>query len=133
MKKEHFFFFFVLQRISFVIYLFICFLKDGTDENIIPLHDDLQENILEKSNNLNNHPLINEIQLWEINSIELIHQTADQLRKDLLSIVEKSIEEIKLKLEYLTDELKKARINDQFFENDLKEWINQLNQFTTIK
>jgi hypothetical protein len=108
-------------------------LLNEMDENIIPLHDHLQENIFQQMQNLNDHPLMEDIQIWENNSIQIIHQTANQLRKDLVSFIQKPIDQIKQKLEYLTEELKKARINDQFFENDLKEWINQLNQFTTIK
>jgi hypothetical protein len=102
-------------------------LLDEMDQNIIPLHDHLQEQIFEKLNNLNDHPLIKDIQIWEQNSIEIIHQTANHLRKDLFSCIEKPIYEIKLKLENLTDELKQARNDDQFFENDLKQWINKLN------
>ncbi len=102
-------------------------LLNEMDENIIPLHDHLHENIFQQIRNLNDHPLMEDIQIWENNSIQIIHQTANQLRKDLVSFIQKPIDQIKQKLEYLTEELKKARINDQFFENDLKEWINQLN------
>ena len=100
------------------------------DEDIIPLHDNLQENILQQITNCKDHLLMKDIDRWEINSIELIHERASQLRKDLIVLLQKPINEIKKQLEDLTQQLKTARNEDQFFENDLKDWINKLNHLS---
>jgi len=98
------------------------------DEDVIPLHDQLQENILQQITKSVDHPLIKEIDAWENDSIEKIHQRANDARKELLFIIEKHTKKIQEDFQYLTEELKKARNNDQFFENDLKQWIQKLDQ-----
>jgi len=101
------------------------------DEDIIPLHDQLQENLLEQTKKFVDHPLMKQIDKWENESIEKIHQTAKKAREDLLFIIEKHTNEIKQDFVDLTKELKTARNNDQFFENNLKEWIQKLNHLST--
>jgi hypothetical protein len=101
------------------------------DEDVVPLHDQLQENLLEQTKKSIDHPLMKQIDKWENDSIEKIHQTANKAREDLLFIIEKHTNKIKQDFVDLTKELKTARNNDQFFENNLKEWIQKLNHLST--
>ncbi len=100
------------------------------DEDIIPLHDQLQQDLIQQINKSLNHPLMKEIDQWENDSIEKIRQTANNARKDLLSIIEKHKNKIKQNLDHVTEELKTARNNDHFFENHLKQWMEKLNHLS---
>jgi hypothetical protein len=63
---------------------------------------------------------------WEQASVEKVHQAANDARKQLLDLVNKNTNEMKKSLEHITQQLKTAREDDHFFENDLKEWIKKL-------
>jgi hypothetical protein len=63
---------------------------------------------------------------WEQASVEKVHQAANDARKQLLDLVNKNTDEMKKSLEHITQQLKTARDDDHFFENDLKEWIKKL-------
>ncbi len=96
------------------------------DEDVIPLHDQLQQNLDEQTKNLSNHPSMKEIDQWEQASIEKIHQAANDVRKQLASLMNEHMSKLKEALALLTQQLKTARDDDHFFETDLKEWINKL-------
>jgi hypothetical protein len=101
-------------------------LSKQMDENVIPLHDQLRQNIDEQTKKPRQHPLMKRVDEWEQDSIEKIHQAANDARTQLLDIVNKHTTEMKKSLEQLTQQLKTARDDDHFFENDLKEWIKKL-------
>lgn len=105
-------------------------LSKQMDEDIIPLHDNFQENLLELMNNCKDHLLMKDIDRWEMNSIELIRERASQLRKDLIVLLQKPIHQMKTQFEDLTQQLRRARQEDQFFENDLKRWVNELHHLS---
>ncbi|CAF4587627.1 unnamed protein product [Rotaria sp. Silwood2] len=98
------------------------------DENVIYFHDQLRQNFDEQMNKSSDHSLMKQIDQWEENSIEKIHQTANDARKQLSYIIDKHINKLKNDLECLTQELKKARDDDHFFENDLNKWMTKLNE-----
>ena len=101
-------------------------LNKQMDEDIIPLHDQLRQNINEQTNKFDHDPLMKQIDEWEQTSIEKIRQTANDARQQLLNISNKHIDHMKETLEHLTQQLKKARDDDCFFESQLKEWKNKL-------
>jgi hypothetical protein len=101
-------------------------LSKQMDEDVIPLHDQLRQNLDEQAKKSSHHPLMKQIDEWEQASTEKIHQTAKDARKQLLDIINKHTDTMKETLECVTQQLKKARDDDHFFETDLKEWIKKL-------
>ncbi|CAF1187776.1 unnamed protein product [Rotaria sp. Silwood1] len=98
------------------------------DENVIYFYDQLRQNFDEQMEKSSDHQLMKQIDQWEENSIEKIHQIANDARKQLLNIIEKHMDKLKNDLEYLRQELKKARDDEHFFENDLNKWMIKLNE-----
>jgi hypothetical protein len=97
------------------------------EEDIIPLHDQLRQILDEQTKKpSHHHPLNKQIDEWEQASIEKIHQAAHDAREQLLNIISKRTDKLREVLEHLTQQLKKARDDDHFFETDLKEWMKKL-------
>jgi hypothetical protein len=96
------------------------------DEDIIPLHDQIRQNVDEQTKKPSHHPSMKRIDEWEQASIEKIRQAANDARQQLLNAINKHIGKMKATLEHLTQQLKTARDDDNFFETDLKEWMNKL-------
>ncbi|CAF3027549.1 unnamed protein product [Rotaria sp. Silwood2] len=96
------------------------------DEEIILAHDQIQQNINENTTKPQLHPLMKQIDEWEQQSMNKIRQAADEARKQLLSIIEKHMDNIKKSLGLLTEQLNKARVDDEFVETDIKEWKERL-------
>jgi len=96
-------------------------------DNIEQEHDIFQEDLLNQIEKQNEHILFNRIDRWENESINKIEQIAKQSRIELKQILDninnygqKSLNKIFLKL-------RRAREFDDFFENDLARWTQQLN------
>lgn len=96
------------------------------DEHVICLHDQLKQQIQEQVDQSVQCSLIKQIDQWEQISIEQIHHQAQKYRKELLFLIEKHTRDTKQQLDQLTQELRKARDDDYFFENDLKQWTEKL-------
>jgi hypothetical protein len=97
------------------------------EEYIIPLHDQLRQNFGKQTKKtLDHHPLMKQIDDWERDSIDKIHQVAGDAREQLLNLIDKHTGKLKEALKRLTQELKKARDDDHFLETDLKEWMKKL-------
>ncbi|CAF3424741.1 unnamed protein product, partial [Rotaria sp. Silwood2] len=77
-----------------------------------------------------NHILVQKINDWERDSIQLIRQTADEVRKLLQKHIAKHITDIEIKVNKLTDQLRQSRQENDFIETDLHRWKNQLIQLT---
>ncbi|CAF3643165.1 unnamed protein product [Rotaria sp. Silwood1] len=92
------------------------------DEEIVLVHDQLQQNFNEITTKPHLHPLMKEIDEWEQQSMDKIRQVADDARKQLLSIIGKHMDNIKISLGLLAEQLQKARTDDEFVETDIKEW-----------
>jgi hypothetical protein len=67
-----------------------------------------------------------QIDEWEQESINKIHQTAVNTRKQLFSAIDKHKNKMTEALEQLAEQLKKARDDDNFFETDLDRWMKRL-------
>jgi hypothetical protein len=96
------------------------------DEDAIPLHDQLQQILDEQTKKPSHHPLMKQINEWKQLSVEKIHQAADSAREQLIQLINTHARKMKETLERLTEQLRKARNDDQFFETDLKEWTKKL-------
>ncbi|CAF0901527.1 unnamed protein product [Rotaria sordida] len=91
-------------------------------------HDQFQQIIAEQESQPNCHPLIQKINKWEQESINKVHQAAEDARKQLLTILATHRSKVTNDLTHLIEELSKARNEDDYVETDLKEWMERLNK-----
>jgi hypothetical protein len=89
-------------------------------------HDQLQQTIADQEAQPDCHPLMENIKAWEQESINKIHQAADNARRQVLIIVRTCRTQVIHGLGHLTTELNKARNEDGYVETDLKEWTEKL-------
>ena len=79
----------------------------------------------------NNHLLIQQIDKWEQDSIKKIQQTAEEARKILLNNTNEYIQnEIEIKLNKLTNQLRETRRENDFNEINLRQFEEELKQLT---
>jgi hypothetical protein len=74
------------------------------------------------------HPLMKQIDEWEQQSINKIHRAADDARKQLRNTINEHTTKLTEALTNIADELRKGREDDNFFETDLKQWMDKLDQ-----
>ena len=95
----------------------------------IEINRDLfRQSLNEQTKYPQNHLFIQQINQWESKSIDKIQQTANQARKLVLNQTNENINEIEKKLSHLTDRIKEGREENNFMENNLNEWKEQLLQ-----
>ena len=94
-------------------------------------HDELKQSIAEQDVQPTCHPLMKYVDRWEQESINKIHQAADDARKQLLPIVGTYRPEVTDDLVHLTNELVKARQEEDFVETDLNRWREKLDHLRT--
>jgi hypothetical protein len=99
-------------------------------ETIIIEHDQLKQNLAECVAKPSHHPLMNEIDKWEKQSIDKIRRAADDARKQLLSATGSRTTKVTEELKHLTQELTTARSENNFIEIDLQEWMEKLQKWT---
>ena len=95
-------------------------------EEIVNNRDQLQQTIAEHREKPNTHPLIKQINQWEQQSIEKIRETADNRRKELLTVIDRHTKRVSDDLIQVTEEVNTARNENDYVETDLQAWINQL-------
>ena len=89
-------------------------------------HNQLQQTIAEQEAQPNRHPLMKKIDEWEQQSIKKIQQAAENIRKDLLTVLHEQRSAVSKKLTHLKQALNHARGEDDYVETDLKEWLDKL-------
>ena len=77
-----------------------------------------------------NNLLIEQVNRWEHQSIEIIKQTAQEIRQTLSHRFTENINLTKIKLDQLTQQLRESREEDEIIEGDLHRWNEQLQQLT---
>ena len=95
---------------------------------IILEHNDFKENLTGQTSEHFHRTLIQQINQWEQQSMGKIRQVADDLRKQLSNTVRSQTDQLKEQLKKLTQDLYQARHDGEFFENDVKQWFEQLEQ-----
>jgi archaellum component FlaC len=93
---------------------------------IVNNHDRLQQHITQKKPEKYYQTLLEQIDQWEQQSIDKIHQTASEVRQELITISRGYHDNIEEKLTQLTRQLDKATHDQDYFENDLKQWTDVL-------
>ncbi|UJR30840.1 hypothetical protein I4U23_018355 [Adineta vaga] len=88
-------------------------------------HDNLREDM---SKDQSTHPFLIRINTWEQESIIRIQTAAENARIDLRQYLNRTKTDLKLSVEKMTEELQTSKKSDDFTENDLKRWIEQLKE-----
>ena len=88
--------------------------------------DLFRQSLTEQTTDPQKHPLIQQINDWERQSIKIIQQTAEEARQ---SLVEHNIEyarQVEIALNKLTAELRQSREENDFYETNLRHWNEEL-------
>jgi hypothetical protein len=72
------------------------------------------------------HSFATRIDAWEQESIHKIRTVAEAARTDLRELLDRTQLNLKMSIEKMNDELQSCRKSDDFTENDLKRWNEQL-------
>ncbi|CAF0863782.1 unnamed protein product [Adineta steineri] len=107
--------------------------------DILNNYDQFKQTINEQKQNPQNHLLIEQINQWEINSIEKIRQKAQDCRKSLIESSQTFINEIEIKFNDLSKQIEQIHqenelneINLNYLKNELRDITKELNNPTNI-
>jgi hypothetical protein len=92
--------------------------------------DLFRQTLTEQTTEPRKHPLIQQIDQWERESINKIRRTADEARQLLLTHTTNHNTKIEVKLAKLTDQLRQNREENDFVETDLNHWKHELTRLT---
>jgi hypothetical protein len=92
--------------------------------------DVFRQTLTDQTTDSENHVLIKQIDKWERESINKVRQTAEEARQTVLQHTKEHTARIEIKLNKLTDELRVGRLENDFFETDLKQWKEELTRLT---
>ncbi|CAF3669040.1 unnamed protein product [Rotaria sp. Silwood1] len=96
-------------------------------DEIVLDYDALHQTIIEEENKEKNYDnLLKQIDKWEQESIMKIQQTANEARQQIEILFTSQKETISKELYNLAEELRNARIDDDFVETDLHKWTTML-------
>ncbi|CAF3533921.1 unnamed protein product [Rotaria sordida] len=101
-------------------------LLDEEMDVIISEYNQFQNTFNKETTNFDSHPLIQQINEWEKESIVKIQQKAQELRQNLLEQTSINLKELSKKLQHLSEQLKEGREHDSFVETDLCDWKKSL-------
>ncbi|CAF3875985.1 unnamed protein product [Adineta steineri] len=97
---------------------------------IINDYDQFKQRIDERKQDPQKHSLIKQINLWEIKSIEIIQQKAQEYREILMKSTQTCINQIEMKLNNLNEQIKQFQIEKEFNEINLNHLRNELMKIT---
>jgi hypothetical protein len=92
--------------------------------------DIIRETITEQINDPRKHALIQQIDEWERESINKVHQTAEEIRQLLLKHTVGHVIKKEVELNKLTYLLQQSRQKNDFVETDLNRWKDELIRIT---
>lgn len=98
----------------------------GLLDKILHEHNQCKQTIIQYTEEYNSHPLMKQINEWEIQSIEKIHQVAIDARKQVLNAFGQFASNAITTMKNLTDELAQAQNDDNFIETDIRQWMDTL-------
>ncbi|CAF4241622.1 unnamed protein product, partial [Adineta steineri] len=81
---------------------------------VINDYDQFKQRINERKQNPQDHSLIKQINLWEIKSIEIIQQKAQEYREMLMKSSQTCIDDIEMKLNDLHKKIKQFQNENEF-------------------
>jgi hypothetical protein len=92
--------------------------------------DIFRQSLTQQIEQPNNHILIQQIDEWERNSIKNIQQTAEETRQILLNNINEYSHQIIIKLNELTNQLRKTRQENDFNETAVRHFDEELKLLT---
>lgn len=95
-------------------------------DKIVVEHDQCKQRLIKYTEESKSHPLIKQIDDWEVQSIQKIHQVATDARRQVLTSFGHFASDAIATMQNLTGELSKAQEEDNFFEADLRQWMDTL-------
>ncbi|CAF0937096.1 unnamed protein product [Adineta steineri] len=98
--------------------------------HIIDDYNAFKERINEQKQNPQNHALINQIDQWEIDSIEIIQQKAKECREIVIKLSQTCINDIEKKFNDLTEQIQQLQKENDFNEINFNYLTNQLIEIT---
>lgn len=99
-------------------------------DEIIIHHDLVRHMLSERIENVEAHPLIEQIDRWEQKSIRKIQKTAEQARQSVLTHSNDHMQKIDRNLKCLTEQLRNSREDDDIIETDVCRWRQELEELT---
>ncbi|UJR07438.1 hypothetical protein I4U23_011724 [Adineta vaga] len=91
-------------------------------------HDQIRQHLTEESNGNSYGNIFEQIDQWEQESVDKIHQNANEIRTEITNLLCKRMKNLSIILTNLTGNIKQSRDNDDYFERDILEWKKKLNQ-----
>lgn len=95
-------------------------------------HKQLEEKFADDQLRESYEKILHDVDLWEQESISKIRQTAEQVRDSVSKNIRSKLEHLKDECRQLSDDLERACLNNEYFENDLSHWKDQLNQLEDL-
>jgi chromosome segregation ATPase len=95
-------------------------------------YNQFRQRIIDLKNNPEQHLLIEEIDQWEINSIEKIKQRAKQCREILINYTIEILNQVELKLNHSNEQLIPLQNNLDQLRGKLEQLKRELNQPTNL-
>jgi sugar lactone lactonase YvrE len=92
--------------------------------------DLFRQTLIQQTTEPRRHPLIQQIDQWEEESINKIRQTAEEARLLLITYTNEHVIQLEKKMTQLTEQLRQSRQMDDIIETDLKIWKEELTQLT---
>lgn len=103
-------------------------LLDNEFDRTASEHNEILQKLLNQKHDIENNPLIEEINQWEKDTIKQIKQIAEQYRKRLINYTNNTINQIENQLNNFAEKLKKIREENDFNEIDLEQYQEKLKQ-----
>ncbi|CAF1050073.1 unnamed protein product [Adineta steineri] len=99
------------------------------DVDVVEAHDKLLEQInqMEELKNTSSD-LFSTIDQWESSTIEIVKRTADRARQQLTQLLDNEKEALRKQFDSLTQEIRRRREEDEFAENDLRQFRERINK-----
>jgi hypothetical protein len=80
----------------------------------------------------NAHPILTQINTWELESIIKIQIAAETARVILRQIIDRNRNELKITMNKINEELRLSRESDDYTEIELEKWIQQIKQLRQL-
>ena len=93
-------------------------------------HDLFRHALAQQVEQPQNHLLTQQIDQWEQKSMKMIQQTAEEARQIVLKSADECVDQLQIKLNKLTDQLRQSRTEDDFNEIDLRQFQAKLDRLT---
>jgi hypothetical protein len=97
-------------------------------EEVEVTRDLFRQSLTEKITDSRKHPLIEQVDKWENESINKVRHTAEELRQILIKHTAELNTKLEGRLSKLTDQLRLSREAKDFFETELNQWKVELEQ-----